>query len=66
MKIAVRTVVAADIDAVWAAWTNPEDIKRWNAASEDWHTTGSRIDFRVGWTFSCTSPFDFSSGRTYG
>ena len=34
MTITVRSVVAADIDRVWAAWNDPEDIKRWNAASE--------------------------------
>jgi hypothetical protein len=39
MKITVETKVAAPIEKVWDAWTTPEDIKRWNAASDDWHTT---------------------------
>ncbi|AOY01631.1 SRPBCC family protein [Jeongeupia sp. USM3] len=52
MKITVETVVRAGIGPVWAAWNNPDDIVRWNAASDDWHTTRSRVDLRVGGTFS--------------
>jgi uncharacterized protein YndB with AHSA1/START domain len=52
MKITVSTIVAAPIDTVWRAYTSPEDIKRWNAASEDWHTTASTVDLRVGGQFS--------------
>jgi uncharacterized protein YndB with AHSA1/START domain len=32
--------------------TTPEDIKQWNAASDDWHTTKSAVDLREGGTFS--------------
>lgn len=39
MKITVETLVDAPIEAVWHAWTMPEDIGQWNTASEDWHTT---------------------------
>lgn len=52
MKITVESLVKADLDAVWAAWNNPEDIKRWNAASDDWHTTQSAVDLREGGRFS--------------
>lgn len=52
MKITVETTVAAPIDAVWSAWNTPDDIKRWNAASDDWHTTKSEVDLRVGGAFS--------------
>ncbi len=52
MKITVETVVKADLNAVWRAWNNPEDIKQWNAASDDWHTTTSAVDLREGGTFS--------------
>ena len=51
-KITVETTVAAPLDAVWQAWNTPEDIKQWNAASDDWHTTKSAVDLRVGGTFS--------------
>lgn len=52
MKIIVSTVVAAPIHEVWRAYTTPEDIKLWNAASPDWHTTASSVDLRPGGRFS--------------
>ncbi len=52
MRITVETVVNADLDAVWRAWNDPEDIEQWNAASDDWHTTRSTVDLREGGTFS--------------
>ena len=52
MKITVETIVAAPIAEVWRAWTTPEDIKQWNAASDDWHTTAATVDLRVGGSFS--------------
>lgn len=51
MKITVETTVAASIEEVWRAYTTPEDIKKWNAASDDWHTTAATVDFRVGGNF---------------
>ncbi|RJG11003.1 ATPase [Pseudomonas cavernicola] len=51
MKITVETVVKSDIDSTWAAWNSPEDINSWNAASDDWHTTKSSVDLRVGGKF---------------
>ena len=52
MKITVETTVAASIEEVWRAWTTPDDIKQWCAASDDWHTTSATVDLRVGGTFS--------------
>jgi len=52
MKITVETNVAAPIDKVWRAYTTPEDIKQWNSASDDWHTTAATVDLRVGGAFS--------------
>jgi uncharacterized protein YndB with AHSA1/START domain len=52
MKINVETTVAAPIQKVWRAYTNPESVKQWNAASDDWHTTKATADLRVGGTFS--------------
>lgn len=51
-QITVQTVVHAPIAAVWRAWTTPADIQQWNAASDDWHTTKSSVDLRVGGRFS--------------
>lgn len=52
MDITVETTVAAPIEKVWRAYTTPEDIKQWNAASDDWHTTAATVDLREGGAFS--------------
>lgn len=52
MKIIVSAVVDAPMHTVWRAYTNPEDIKLWNAASPDWHTTAASVDLRPGGRFS--------------
>jgi uncharacterized protein YndB with AHSA1/START domain len=51
-EITVETNIAAPIADVWRAWNTPEDIKQWNAASDDWHTTQASVDLRVGGTYS--------------
>jgi len=51
MKITVETRVKADLGKVWDAYSNPADIKRWNAAQDDWHTTSSTVDLREGGKF---------------
>lgn len=52
MKITVATTVAAPIAEVWRAYTSPEDIVQWNAASDDWHTPRAAVDLREGGQFS--------------
>jgi len=52
VKIIVETKVTAPIEAVWEAYTTPEDIKQWNAASDDWHTTAASVDLREDGMFS--------------
>ena len=52
MKITVSTLVAAPLPEVWLAYTTPEDIKVWNTASPDWHTTAATVDLRSGGKFS--------------
>ncbi|MCA1472218.1 SRPBCC family protein [Bradyrhizobium sp. IC3195] len=52
MRITVETSVAAPIDQVWRAYTTPADIVKWNAASDDWHTTSATVDLRDGGAFS--------------
>ncbi len=71
MNIIVNATVKAPIEMVWASYTQPEDIKQWNAASDDWHTTVSHVDLRVGGIFSSrmeakdgSSGFDFSGTYT--
>lgn len=71
MKITVETVVDAPLAEVWHAYSNPDDIKRWNAASDDWHTTASTVDLRPGGAFSSrmeakdgSTGFDFAGTYT--
>ena len=51
MKITVETIVKAEPSRVWDSWNNPADIKQWNNASDDWHTTRSSVDLREGGKF---------------
>jgi len=71
MKISVETTVDAPIEIVWNNYTTPEDIKQWNAASGDWHTTAASVDLREGGAFSSrmeakdsSMGFDFSGTYT--
>ncbi|HHY56793.1 MAG TPA: hypothetical protein GYA08_15310 [Chloroflexi bacterium] len=72
MKITVETIVAAPIEQVWRAYTTPQDIMQWNAASDDWHTTASSVDLRAGGAFSSrmeakdgSAGFDFAGTYTH-
>lgn len=50
-KITVETTVNISAEKVWEYWTEPEHIKRWNNASDDWHTPVSENDLKVGGKF---------------
>ena len=52
MKIAIETNVLAPVEDAWKCWTTPEDIKQWNAASDDWHCPSARLDLSPGGQFS--------------
>ena len=52
MKITVEAIIKAPVAKVWHAYTTPDDITQWNAASDDWHTTKATVDLRVGGEFS--------------
>jgi uncharacterized protein YndB with AHSA1/START domain len=49
--ISVQTEVNAPIDRVWKFWTNPDDIVKWNNASDDWYTPRAENDLREGGNF---------------
>jgi uncharacterized protein YndB with AHSA1/START domain len=49
--ITVSVTINAPIEFVWEVWTNPTHITKWNAASDDWHTTKADNDLRVGGKF---------------
>jgi uncharacterized protein YndB with AHSA1/START domain len=70
MKITVEKIIKATISNVWHAYTSPEDIKQWNAASDDWHTTKASVDLREGGAFSSRmeakdGSFGFDFAGTY-
>jgi uncharacterized protein YndB with AHSA1/START domain len=70
MKITVEAIVKAPITKVWTAYTTPDDIKQWNAASDDWHTTKSTVDLRAGGAFTSRmeakdGSFGFDFAGTY-
>lgn len=72
MKITVSTLVAAPVHEVWRAYTTPDDIKIWNTASPDWHTTAAMVDLRPGGKFSSRMEakdgsfgFDFAGEYTH-
>lgn len=68
--VVVETLVQAPVEAVWKAYTTPEDIVAWNSASPDWHTTRATVDLRVGGEFSSRmeakdGSFGFDFAGTY-
>ena len=66
-RITVEAMVAAPIAEVWDAYTTPADIKQWNAASDDWHTTAATVDLREGGAFtSRMEAKDGSMGFDFG
>ncbi len=70
MKITVESIVKAPVAEVWRAYTTPDEITQWNAASDDWHTTKATVDLRVGGTFSSRmeakdGSFGFDFAGTY-
>jgi uncharacterized protein YndB with AHSA1/START domain len=50
--ISVSVEIHAPLNLVWEAYTQPHHIVKWNAASDDWHTTHSSVDLREGGHFS--------------
>lgn len=37
----------SDIETVWNAYIHPEDIKKWNSASDEWYCPKATNDFKV-------------------
>jgi uncharacterized protein YndB with AHSA1/START domain len=49
--ITIKAIVNVSKEIVWKCWTEPEHIKKWNNASEDWHTTAAENDLKVNGKF---------------
>ncbi len=50
--VTVEATVNAPVEKVWKLWTTPEDVCKWNQASDDWHTTRAENDLRAGGKFT--------------
>lgn len=65
--ITVTTTIDANLDDVWRFWTEPEHIKQWNNASDDWHTTSAKNELTNGGRFtSRMEAKDGSAGFDFG
>ncbi len=51
-QITVKTTVEAPVPLVWAYWTEPQHVKKWNRASADWHTPKAENQLCVGGKFN--------------
>lgn len=50
-KITVNATINAPIEKVWKAWTDTQDIVKWNTPSPDWHTPRAENDVTRGGKF---------------
>jgi uncharacterized protein YndB with AHSA1/START domain len=50
--IKIQAIIETSVENVWKNWTTPEDIIKWNSASDDWHTTKAENDLTVGGKFT--------------
>ncbi|HTE32786.1 MAG TPA: SRPBCC domain-containing protein [Chryseolinea sp.] len=68
--ITVQTIVNAPIEKAWKYFNEPEHIKQWAFASDDWHAPKSENDVRTGGKFKTTmaakdGSFSFDFAGTY-
>lgn len=47
-KITIQATVNAPADKVWACYTLPEHITKWNFATDDWQCPSASNDMHVG------------------
>ena len=69
-NITVETTVNAPIEKVWSYFTQPQHVKNWNNASDDWHTPRAENNLQVGGNFvyrmeAKDGSFGFDFGGTY-
>jgi uncharacterized protein YndB with AHSA1/START domain len=50
--ITVQSRINAPKEKVWKLWTTPDDIVKWNYASDDWQSPRAVNDLRTGGTFN--------------
>ena len=52
--ITIETIINAPLDQVWKAFNSPEDIVKWNQASDDWYCPKAENDLQVGGKLNST------------
>jgi len=52
MMITIDVMVESPIENVWENWINPEIVKKWNHASDNWYCPKAENDFKLGGKFS--------------
>lgn len=50
--ITVEVIIKAPVEKVWQFFSEPEHIKQWSFASDEWHTPTAENDLRVGGKFN--------------
>jgi uncharacterized protein YndB with AHSA1/START domain len=66
-QITVETVIAAPIEKIWSFWNEPDHIKQWAFASDDWCAPAATNDLRVGGRFTTRMEVkDGSAGFDFG
>jgi uncharacterized protein YndB with AHSA1/START domain len=70
LKWKLTATVNAPVEKVWQFWNEPEHIKGWAFASDDWHAPNAENDLRVDGKFSTTmaakdGSFSFDFGGVY-
>ena len=69
-KVTIQSTIQAPVNKVWKFWNEPEHIKQWAFASDDWHAPSASNDLKVGGRFSTTmaakdGSFSFEFGGIY-
>jgi uncharacterized protein YndB with AHSA1/START domain len=67
----ISAIVHSSPETVWEYWNNPEHIKNWAFASDDWHAPAATNDIRENGSFKTTmaakdgsASFDFEGTYT--
>lgn len=47
-QITVSVDVNTPVNKAWESWTQPEHIKKWNFASDEWHCPKASNDLKTG------------------
>lgn len=65
--LTVEATIKKPIEKVWQMYNDPNDITKWNNASDDWHTTKAKNNLEVGGEFSYRMEAkDGSAGFDFG